>query len=69
MEASDVSNFLRTRFDHANTVLSIVGGVSSETVRELVRRHFRSGEPGRTAPAAARAHRSIARDHDAQRHE
>lgn len=47
MEASDVSNFLRTRFDHANTVLSIVGGVSSETVRDLVRRHFRSGEPGR----------------------
>jgi predicted Zn-dependent peptidase len=46
MQASDVSVFLRDRFDHANTVLSIVGGVPSELVRELVRRHFSLGDPG-----------------------
>lgn len=46
MEADDISGFLRTRFDHANTVLSIVGGVTSERVQELVRRHFRMGRPG-----------------------
>lgn len=62
MEASDVATFLRTRFDHANTVLSIVGGVSSERVQELVRRHFRLGVSGvqrRPPRVRLRAPRSI----------
>jgi predicted Zn-dependent peptidase len=63
MDAADVAAFLHTRFDHANTVLSIVGGVSSDRVRELVRRHFRIGVPGvprRPPRVHLRAPRSIA---------
>jgi predicted Zn-dependent peptidase len=46
IEARDISRFLQTRFDHANTVLAIVGGVSVDHVRTLVRRHFHTGGPG-----------------------
>ena len=42
----DVTAFLRRHFRHANAVLAIVGGVSSETARAAVRRHFRHGAPG-----------------------
>lgn len=53
IEADDAARFLRRRFVHSQTALSIVGGVPIEAVREAVRRHFRFGRPG--PPAAVPA--------------
>lgn len=43
IEPSDVAGFLRRHFDHPNTALAVVGGVSFEEVCALVQRHFRGG--------------------------
>jgi len=46
IRVADVEGFLRRRLDHANSVLSIVGGVEFDTVRELVPRLFNRGAAG-----------------------
>lgn len=48
IEVAQVERFRKTHFTHANSVLSIVGGISLEEVRRAVRANFRHGEPGRT---------------------
>lgn len=47
--AEDVAGFLRRRFSHPNTVLAVVGAVSLDQIKTLVRRHFRHGLPGTPA--------------------
>jgi len=49
IEPQDVARFLRRQFDHPNTVLAVVGGISLERARALVRRHFRHGASGMPA--------------------
>jgi predicted Zn-dependent peptidase len=44
--AEDVRGFLRSRLTHANSVLSIVGGVDAAVARELVGKTFRRGRSG-----------------------
>ncbi len=44
MQAADVSRFLRRQFTHDRTVLSLVGGVSFDTVRSAARHQFCHGK-------------------------
>jgi predicted Zn-dependent peptidase len=46
IRASDVVRFVGRHFNHANTVLSVVGGVPLASVRAAVARHFRHGSSG-----------------------
>lgn len=46
IEVAEVEKFRSTHFTHANSVLSIVGGVALEDVRACVRETFARGEPG-----------------------
>jgi predicted Zn-dependent peptidase len=50
IDAGAVRRFLERHFDHSNTILAVVGGVSAATVRRAVQRHFRFGRPGPTRP-------------------
>lgn len=51
IRAADVVRFVERHFQHANTVLSVVGGVPLAEVRASVARRFRYGTPG--APCRA----------------
>ncbi len=46
IEVEQVERFRSTHFTHANSVLSIVGGIPLDEVRRCVRRIFKRGEPG-----------------------
>jgi predicted Zn-dependent peptidase len=46
IQPRDVAQFLRRRFSHPNTVLSLVGGVPVAAARAAVRRHFRRDDAG-----------------------
>jgi predicted Zn-dependent peptidase len=53
IETAHVTVFLRRQFDHANTVLAIVGGVSLAQARAAVEKHFQGGVSNRPARAPA----------------